>query len=51
MKDSPELWLPTSTMRVTVEDGKVRIVESMTMEKRKLKMPAGFQSVRPKLVE
>ena len=51
MKESPELWLPTTTLCVTVEDGQVRIVETMTMEKRKLKTPAGFQSVRPKLVE
>ena len=42
MADQQEIWLPTSTMNVTVTDGKVAITESMTMELRKVKKPAGF---------
>ena len=42
MHSSPEIWIPTSQMHVTVEEGKVSIKETMTMEKRKVKKTAGF---------
>ena len=42
MRSEPEIWLPTSEMKVMVEDGKVRIWETMTMERGKVKRPAGF---------
>jgi hypothetical protein len=37
-----ELWLPTSETKVQVVDGKVTVWEEMTMEKKIIKKPAGF---------
>lgn len=42
MPSEPEIWLPTSEMKVTVQDGKVYISETMVMQQRKVKRPAGF---------
>ena len=42
MNERHEMWLPTSTMTVTVIDGKVTIREDMKMEKKIVKKPAGF---------
>ena len=42
MDDQREIWLPTSEMNVSVRDGEVEITETMTMELRKVKKPAGF---------
>ena len=37
-----ELWLPTSTTKVTVIDGEVRVWEEMTMKRTVVKRPVGF---------
>ena len=42
MEEQHEIWLPTSKMLVSVKDGEVDITETMTMELRKAKRPAGF---------
>jgi hypothetical protein len=41
-KKTITLWLPTNETKVTVVDGKVKVWDEMTMEKRILKKPAGF---------
>lgn len=41
-KDTPHIWLPTTTTKVTVVDGVVTTWDEMEMEQRPISKPMGF---------
>jgi hypothetical protein len=46
---SKEIWLPDSKTHVIVEDGEIRVWDSMVMEKKKLeKSSFGFDDIKGK---
>lgn len=47
MPSHKKIWLPKSTLNVTVEGGKVYISEAMVMEEKHLQAAQGFQPPKP----
>lgn len=43
-KDTPHIWLPTTTTKVTVVDGVVTTWDEMEMERRPITKKTGFAS-------
>jgi len=42
VKETPHIWLPTTTTKVTVVEGEVTVWDEMEMEQRPIKKSTGF---------